>query len=65
MQIHMTDGGKFIIATFIPTKFRYRCNYTTDKTPIEAQSLNDLKTAVKYKNKASAKRAIRKRRIKV
>lgn len=64
-MIHQREDGKFIVATYIPTKFRFRCNYTTDKTPIEAQSLADLKTAVGYKNEASAKRAIRKRRIKV
>jgi hypothetical protein len=62
-MIHQREDGKFIVATYIPTKARFRCNYTRDKIPFEAQSLEDLKTATGYKNRASAKRAIRKRRV--
>ena len=62
-MLHKREDGKVIVATYILTKGRFRCNYTTDKRPIEAQSLQDLKTAVGYKDEQSAKRAIRKRRV--
>jgi hypothetical protein len=61
MKEHKTSGGKWVLATYFPARKRFRTEHTVDGIPCEARSVDDLKSAVTYSHKRSAKRALKRK----
>lgn len=64
MRAYQLENGKYVIATFLPTKNCFRTTITRTKNIAEASNVNNLKDAVQYCSIDSVSRALRKRKSK-
>lgn len=62
MQIYQRKDGRYIAATYIPTKGRFKAALTKNGKPNEASSIDDLQYARDYGSIESVARALRKRK---
>ena len=62
MEIHQRKDGRWIAATYHPTKKRFKAALTTNGLPNEAASVEDLKYSRSYGSIESVARALRKKR---
>lgn len=59
MEIHRTKDGKYVAATYLHNKKRYRTTLTEGYIASEAGSVDDLPGVRKYTSKKNVLRAIR------